>query len=265
MAKRINNGLASDLSSVMDEMAKASKGFSLADAAKQAHNIADVPSQSGVERTILLHLWNCGVAAKASKKPFGVAEAKAVVKAFNDHYYRDQGALTRAMPAKLTMDSKREACVKFFTVGKEHKDSASMVARTLAERNMNMSKRGTKILSLAEKFKDGAPSTDDLEAAFVPRKVDPKAYDWRGDLRGFCKSVQRRMDRKDFDQLQDAIQSNKAKREAIIFAQMQRLAIELRGLVENETDKNRKERATLAAAVAKLPTTNVVPLRQKAA
>lgn len=261
-----SNGIANDVTNVLHEMASAGKGFSLADAAKRAHAIADVPSQSGVERQLLVLLWQCGVAAKSAKTKFGPTEAKAVVKAFNDHYYRDQGALTRPEPVKSTLDSKREAAVKFFTVGKEHPDSAAMVARTLAERNMNMPKRGTKLMALREKFNDAAPSPEELEEAFAPKpKREAKEYDWRGDLRGFCKSIQRRMDGEEFEDLHDAIARNKAKREAILFAQIQRAAVELRTLVENETDKNRKERKALADAVAKLPSTNVVQLKKAAA
>ena len=240
-------------------------------AVARASEIGNVPTEGGIERSMLLLYFTLGVIARKDGKD---AETDKVFAAYLASYYRQDVPKPRREPSPSRKDTVLQNFMKFYNCGKDMPyDTYPIIARVLAERSMPIQLRGALVNKIREKFPKVAPTAKQL-AAFFEEASDDNAdgqkdrwtFDW--EMKALCASILKRVS-PDYDNAAKlmACLGDKDKASAVrIFGEIEHLAVELRALFDS-TKKQMADRKPIMDRVAKLPRrdSNVVPMRKRAA
>lgn len=235
-------------------------------AVARAAQIGNVPTEAGIQRSMLMLYWTLGVQARKAGKDIDLA---LVYDGYFASYYRQDVDRPRKLPTDDSKATARQNFAKFYNFGKDVAwNSYPAVARVLAERNMPINLRGAMVNKIKDAHKDKAPTDKELAAFFEPKPEGEKEpYTPDADLKAFCSSIMRRADVEEYGEMIKALRAKDQAAALAIFGEIQHLALELRAMLSS-TPKETAKRKPLAETIAKLPRkhgNNVVPMRRKAA
>ena len=231
---------------------------SVKDAAKQAAMLGDVPTDSGRQRMLALYFFALG---QADKGPEPTVDCKAVFMANANTYYGRGGLNDRPWPKQGSLDRAIEAYGKFFAVGRLPYNSYPIVQHCLAMRNVDISRRGTAVLSMRNAHPKKPPTAEEITAAFTPKAPEDKAIDTY--LKALCSGFEARVKDEPFMALLKSTGGDRLTTFQLIAGNIDTL----RRTIEPDNAKNVAARAELRGKVAALAA-NVVamkPARKKAA
>ena len=239
-------------------------GVTLKTAAAKASEIGNVPTEGGVERSMLMLHWWLGTLARKNGTD---ADLPVVFDNWYAAYYRQNVPRPREEPSKDRKDTLRQNYAKFYNFGKELPwNTYAAVARVLAERNKNVPQRGGIVNKIKDAHPKTAPTPKELEAFFAEKPKATDEYTPDTELKALCSAVMRFVNMDDHPGLIAALKNKELAQYARLFGELQHTALELRLLIGGESKKQVEKRKPIAAAIAKLPRKgdNVVAIKRAA-